>query len=58
MKPRLQTMNAKYDGYCSECRRTIARNTPAVYDWHLKRMMCTECAKVAPVREGALFDQP
>ncbi len=57
MKQRLQTMKAKYDGYCSECRTTIARNTDAVYDWHLKRMLCQNCAKFAPTRDGALFDQ-
>lgn len=45
MKARLTRITAKYDGYCGECRKPVARGGPAVYDWARKATLCAACGE-------------
>jgi hypothetical protein len=42
----LTHITAKYDGYCADCRKPVARNGPAVFDWSRKATLCTACGEV------------
>jgi hypothetical protein len=55
MKSRLQEAIARFPGHCAECRRSIARNAPIVYDTKLKRTLCKACGEHQQTGEGELF---
>jgi hypothetical protein len=43
MPNRFAELVSRYAGQCSECRRSIARNAPIVYDWMFKKAYCKAC---------------
>ena len=57
MKRRLVSIISRYNGYCAECRRKIGRGAECIYDWDLKRTLCTECGKHVNDRAGQLFER-
>ena len=50
----MQEIVARYDGYCADCRKPIARNTPAVYDWSRKAALCKACGDFK-MKQAELF---
>ena len=54
MKPRLQEIIARYDGYCAECRKPIVRNAKIVYDWQRKATLCKPCGEFK-MKQAELF---
>jgi len=55
MKSRLQDAAARFAGHCAECGRSIARDTPIVYDTKLRRTLCKPCGDFQKTAEGELF---
>jgi hypothetical protein len=56
MKARYQDAIARFDGHCAECRKTIVRNAPIVYDKQLKRTLCKPCGQVSKTQDARLFE--